>query len=127
LATLNPGNTVRMTPLWYEHHDSHILLNAPETSTAVKNLKRNSTASLLIDSKNAGIHFTGHGEIRKEYGTPKEIGSMFLRYFENEAAAIAYAEEVVSWGRRVFIKFYPLTRITWDYGKRRDYSDVRQG
>lgn len=126
LGTLSADGAIRITPLWYDYRGTHFLLSCPARTNHVRNLKRNSESSLMIDSEreDRGVHYTGLAEIDEREGTAEEIGKMFARYLydKSEEGAVRYGERIKKvdrsfWGKRVFAKFYPRSKITWDYNK----------
>jgi len=112
-----------MTPLTYAvGADGDIIFTTWEDSAAVRNLQRDRRASVLIDKVDkpyAGVHYTGEAETGTEMLTPQEYAQLFGRYIgDREQAAHSY--EVLTGlgvGKRFFIRFSPISTITWDFGK----------
>jgi hypothetical protein len=123
LATHNPDGTVRLTPLSYAPvEDGDILFTTWQSSTAVRNLRRDPRASVLIDKVDqpyAGVHHTGHADTGPETLTPAEYAGLFGRYAGDADRAAASYEVLLGLGLggRAFVRFHPDTTITWDFGK----------
>lgn len=120
IATTNIDGTIRITPIWYESDGSSILMNTSEKTNLVRNLKRNKNASLLIDSEpkppSRGVHFVGEAEVDTGPCTPEEVLKLWNRYFTSQEQARQYGQRLRN-QRRVFIRFYPKKRTTFDYSK----------
>ncbi len=126
LATKNPDETLRMTPMTFEAQDEGtIKFNTFENSAAVKNLRRDSGCSVLIDATapwpdgvdpGFGVHYWGTATVEGPSNDVQGMGEMFARYVEgDEGKARAYAEVLVSYGDRVYIKFTPDRDVNWDF------------
>jgi PPOX class probable F420-dependent enzyme len=122
IATHNLDGTVRVTPLVYAVEGDDIVFTTWRDSTAVRNLQRDSRASVLIDHAEqpySGVHFTGTATTEPETLSPQQYAALFGRYIgDPEQAARAY--EVLTGlglGQRFAIRFRPDTTITWDFGK----------
>ena len=62
LATQNQDHSMRITPLTYGVEDAEIVFSTWENSDAVRNIRRDARASVLIDKADppyAGVHYTG--------------------------------------------------------------------
>lgn len=120
LGTHNPDGTIRITPLWYEATDGVIRFNTFEDTDAVRNLRRDPGASLLVDNTEfpyRGVHFIGEAEVDDEASSPEAMAEMFARYLGGYDPALDYANQLVSAGKRVFVRFRPADRVTWDFTK----------
>lgn len=120
LATLNPDGSIQMTPLWFEKTDGGFRFNTWEKTDAAQNLQNDSRASLLIDSTEfpyRGVHYTGEAEVDNEASDAEEIAEMYERYRGDYETALEYANDLTSMGKRVFIRFRPDEKVTWDFGK----------
>jgi len=123
LATQNPDRTVRITPLTYAVEDDEIVFSTWENSEAVRNIRMEGGASVLIDKADppyAGVHYTGRATASPETTTPEEHGKLFGRYYggdENESAAEYAVMTSLGLGDRVEIRFRPETIVTWDFNK----------
>jgi PPOX class probable F420-dependent enzyme len=123
LATINPDGSIRMTPLTYAVDDhSEIVFSTWQNSEAVRNVRRDPRASVLIDKVEqpyAGIHYTGHAQTEPETCTPEEYARQFGRYVGDiDTAAASYKTlTTLGLGDRATIRFRPITAVTWDFGK----------
>jgi PPOX class probable F420-dependent enzyme len=122
IATFNLDGTTRMTPLTYAVDDEEIVFTTWEDSTAVRNLRRDPRASVLIDKVDqpyAGVHYTGQAQTGPETLTPQEYAQLFGRYIGDlDQAAQSYETlNSLGLGRRFYIRFRPDTKVTWDFGK----------
>ena len=122
IATDNADGSIRITPLTYAVEDEEVVFSTWEDCAAVRNLRRGSRASVLIDKVDfpyAGVHYTGQAETGPENLSPQEYARLFGRYIGDvDQAARSY--EVLNslgLGRRFYIRFRPDTKITWDFGK----------
>jgi hypothetical protein len=123
IATHNEDGSIRMTPLTYAvSEDGEIIFSTWQNSDAVRNLRRNSRASVLIDKVDepyAGVHYTGHAETGPETSTPEEHAQLFGRYVGDLEEAARWYENLTSLGlgQRAYIRFRPAATITWDFAK----------
>lgn len=122
LATQNQDRSMRITPLTYAVDDAEIVFSTWENSDAVRNIRRDARASVLIDRTDqpyAGVHYTGRAEARPETTTPEEHAKLFGRYSGDENQAAAQYEVLTSLGLgdRAQIRFRPETTVTWDFSK----------
>ena len=93
---------MRITPLTYAVKDGEILFSTWENSDAVRNLHRDTRASVLIDKADqpyAGVHYTGRAQALPETSTPEEYARLFGRYSgdENQAADGHRVDHARSW------------------------------
>ncbi len=118
LATTSAKGDVRISPLWFSAHGETILMNTFENSEAVKNLKRNPRGSLLIDFREEvgfGVHYWGTATIEGPDNDTSGMAKMFSRYVGDEEAATEYAQKLIGWGKRVYIRFRPERNVAWDF------------
>ena len=122
LATQNQDQSMRITPLTYAVEDAEIVFSTWENSDAVRNIRRDGRASVLIDKADepyAGVHYTGRAHAQSETITPEEHARLFGRYSgdENQAAAQYRYLTSLGLGDRAEIRFRPETTVTWDFNK----------
>ena len=122
LATQNEDRSMRITPLTYGVEDAEIVFSTWENSDAVRNIRRDARASVLIDKDDppyAGVHYTGRAHASPETTTPEEHATLFGRYSgdENQSAAEYRVLTSLGLGDRAQIRFRPETTVTWDFNK----------
>jgi general stress protein 26 len=121
LATLNEDGTIRITPLHYAIDDSNIIFSTWENSDAVRNTRRDGTASVLIDKADqpyAGVHYTGHAQLLGDDITVEQYGSWFQRYIGDYDQTVESYKFILGLGiQRAFIRFRPVEAVTWDFAK----------
>ena len=119
LATASPRGDLRISPLWFAvQPDGSILINTFENSAPVKNLRRNARCSLLLDSRDwpyFGVHYWGRGEIEGPVDDVEGIATMFAPYVGSKEGAIDYAKTLISYGTRVYIRFRPERKTSYDF------------
>jgi PPOX class probable F420-dependent enzyme len=111
---------IRVTPIWFEPEaDGSILMNTFEDSALVRNVRRNSRCSIAVDSRDwpyIGVHYWGTAEVTGPENDADAIGKTFAKYFEGDvAAATDYGNQLMGWGKRVFVRFRPSRKTTWDF------------
>jgi hypothetical protein len=122
LATQNRDRSMRITPLTYGVEGAEIVFSTWENSDAVRNIRRDGRASVLIDKADApyaGVHYTGRAHAQPETTTPEEHGKLFGRYSSSEDQAAAEYRYLTSLGLgdRAEIRFRPEKTVTWDFNK----------
>jgi len=126
VATNNADGTIRMTPLTFEaQDDGSIRFTTFENSALVKNLRADSRCSALIDATapwpdgpdpGYGVHWWGTGTVEGPENDIDGMGAMLARYVDgNVEKAKAYAEMLVSYGDRVYVRFEPDRDVNWDF------------
>ncbi|MBA3887618.1 MAG: pyridoxamine 5'-phosphate oxidase family protein [Acidobacteria bacterium] len=122
LATTNEDGTIRITPMTYAVDDGDIVFSTWENSDAVRNARREGTASVLIDKSDqpyAGVHYTGHVQVLGKDITAEQYGDWFQRYVGDYDQAVESYKYLVGLGigERAFIRFHPTKTVTWDFAK----------
>lgn len=122
LATRNHDQSTRITPLAYAVDDDEIVFSTWENSEAVRNIRRDGCASVLIDKADppyVGVHYTGHAHAQPETTTPEEHAKLFGRYSgdDNQSAAEYRYLTSLGLGDRAEIRFRPAKTVTWDFNK----------
>jgi len=111
---------IRVTPIWFgPEPDGSILMNTFEDSGLVRNIRRNPKCSIAIDSRDwpyIGVHYWGTAAVEGPENDAAAIGKLFAKYFEGDvAAATDYGNQLMGWGKRVFVRFRPSRKTTWDF------------
>jgi hypothetical protein len=119
LATVAKSGDLRISPLWFRAEpDGSFLINTFENSAPVKALRRDSKASLLIDSLQwpyYGIHYWGTATVEGPNDDVQGIAEMFAPYVGSLEGARDYAKTLISYGTRVYIRFRPERHTSWDF------------
>ena len=118
LGTVSPKGEVRITPIWFGHQDGSFLMNTFEDSTHVRSIRRNPRCSLLIDSLEwpyVGVHYWGTANIEGPENDAEGIAKLFAPYVGSVEAAMGYARQLISYGKRVYLRFRPERKVTWDF------------
>ena len=118
LATQSAKGEIRISPIWFGARDGSILMNTFEDSGLVKNLRRNPKCSMLIDTTeypHAGVHYWGTARVEGPENDASGMGKMYASYQGGEEAATEYAKQLIGWGKRVYIRFTPARKTTWDF------------
>ena len=65
------------------------------------------------------MHYTGEADAGPETLTPDEYAHLFGRYVGDLGQAAESYKILVGLGlgQRAFVRFHPLTRVTWDFAK----------
>lgn len=122
LATTNDDGSIRITPLTYAVDGDDIVFSTWEDSAAVRNARRTTTASVLIDKPEqpyAGVHYTGDVRVVSEEVTAEQYGGWFQRYIGDYDQAVDSYRFLVGLGlgERAFLRFHPTKAVTWDFAK----------
>jgi len=119
IATASRKGEIRITPIWFGDEDGSLLMSTFENSGVVKNLKRDPKCSVLIDSLEwpyIGVHYWGRATVEGPENDAAAIGRLFAKYFNGDArAATEYGSKLIGWGKRVFVRFRPERKTTWDF------------
>jgi hypothetical protein len=121
LATINKDGTIRITPMTYGVDEGDIIFSTWKNSDAVRNTRRDGTASVLIDKADqpyAGVHYNGHACVLDDI-TAEQYGDWFQRYIGDHEQAVESYKFLVGLGigERTFIRFHPTKAVTWDFAK----------
>jgi hypothetical protein len=118
LATQSSKGEIRISPIWFKAEDGSIVMNTWENTGPAKNLKRNPKCSMLIDTTDFpyhGVHFWGTATVEGPENDASGMAKMFAPYVGSEEQATEYAKQLIGWGKRVYIRFTPARKTTWDF------------
>lgn len=118
IATVSRKGDVRMSPVWFGARDGSFLLNTFEDSALVRNLRRNPKCSLMIDTTQwpyIGVHYWGTAKVEGPENDTAGIAQLFAGYVGGVEAATEYANKLIGWGKRVYVRFRPERSTTWDF------------
>ena len=83
LATLMPGGSPQVTPVWVDYDGQHVIINTAEGRQKDKNLQRDGRVALsIMDPENAYryLEVRGHVEQRTREGADQHIDAMARKY-----------------------------------------------
>ncbi len=118
IATTSSKGEVRISPVWFGADNGTFVINTFEDSGLVKNLRQNPKCSLLIDTTEfpyVGAHYWGTATVEGPENDVSGMGKLFAHYVGNDEAATEYAQKLVGWGKRVYVRFRPERKTTWDF------------
>ena len=118
LATQSSKGEIRISPIWFSAQDGSIVMNTWEETGPAKNLKRNPKCSMLIDTTDFpyhGVHFWGTATVEGPENDASGMAKMFAPYVGTEEQATEYAKQLIGWGKRIYIRFTPARKTTWDF------------
>jgi PPOX class probable F420-dependent enzyme len=118
IATTSSKGDIRISPVWFGADGGDILINTFEDSGVVKNLRRNPKCSLMIDTAEfpyIGVHYWGSATVEGPENDVEGIAKLFAPYRGGEDVAREYAQQLISWGKRVYVRFRPDRKTTWDF------------
>lgn len=119
LATSSSKGDIRITPMWFRaDDDGSIVFNTWEETAAGRNLSANPRCSVLVDSRDwpyIGAHFWGTAAVEGPEDDTAGIAAMFEPYLGGQMDATEYANMLIGWGKRVYIRFRPERKTTWDF------------
>ena len=126
LATTNPDGSPQISPVWYYREGNAIMISTYKEALKVKNIKRNPTVSVLIDSSNGGLKLKGvlmRGSANLIDGSEcnkivKQIYDKYLptKITRKSKAAAAFKKALTGENdSSVCIKITPKTISTWNY------------
>lgn len=118
IATVSHKGDIRMSPIWFGVDGGDIIMNTFEDSALVKNLRRNPRCSLMVDSTDfpyIGVHYWGTATIEGPENDAEGIAKLFAPYRGDAEVAREYAKQLISWGKRVYVRFRPERKTTWDF------------
>ena len=118
LATQSSKGELRISPMWFKAENGSIVMNTWEETGPAKNLKGNPKCSILIDTTDfpyCGVHFWGTATVEGPENDVSGMAKMFAPYRDGEEQATEYAKQLIGWGKRIYIRFRPARKTTWDF------------
>ena len=116
LATHDPDGGIRLAPIWYLFEEECFYFATPSGSRKVKNVERNVSASVVIDSREPGrerwVSASGPVEVLREDEAQSINGRLWRRYLAPEAldgpieAALRASDDVT-------LRLTPTTWQSW--------------
>jgi PPOX class probable F420-dependent enzyme len=118
-ATLGPRGWPHLMPLWYLVKDDQIWAWTYAKSQKVRNLERDSRATLQVEAGEQyqelrGVMLECDAVIHRDIPEVQAFGeALFTRYAGNPATEMVAAQAP----KRVVLQFVEQRRATWDHGK----------
>jgi PPOX class probable F420-dependent enzyme len=118
LATLEPGGSVHVVPIWYLWDGDAVLMATSSTSRKVRNLERDARATVMIhDSPGGvdvrGVSLAGRVEIQRGDDAAAAVHAVHLRYVTERGLALRAVREFLA-GDDVILRFLPEKGSSWD-------------
>jgi PPOX class probable F420-dependent enzyme len=128
LATTNPDGSPQISPVWFYREGNSILVSTYKEALKVRNVRRNPTVSLLIDSANGGLKLKGilmRGRATLIEGAECDriVKQIYDKYLppkitrKNKPAATFKRSVTAGSESNICIKVTPSTISTWNYSK----------
>ena len=118
IASASRTGDIRITPIWFGDEGGSIVMNTFENSGLVRNLRRSPKCSLMVDSPDfpyIGVHYWGTATVEGPEDDVEGIAKLFAPYRASLDEAREYAKVLISWGTRVYVRFTPQRKTTWDF------------
>lgn len=118
VATVGKSGDVRMSPVWFGEDGGSLLMNTFDDSELVHNLRRDPKCSLMVDSPDwpyTGVHYWGTATVEGPEDDVEGIAKLFAPYRGGLDEAREYAKVLIGWGTRVYVRFTPKRKTTWDF------------
>jgi PPOX class probable F420-dependent enzyme len=118
LATIEPDGSVHAVPMWFAPAEGAILLATGSRSRKVRNLERDSRATLVVHDSRSGADVCGtsiQGRVELVRGAPAKplIERVHRRFVSEPGLALPEVSEFLSYDD-VALRFVPETAVTWD-------------
>jgi PPOX class probable F420-dependent enzyme len=118
LATRDPGDRIHVTPIWFLFEDDRFYFESVSASRKIKNLQRNPSASVVVDSRQPGKErwVSASGSVELLGGAEaREINARIRRcYLTPEALGDERIEPVFAAVDDVTIRLTPDEWRAWD-------------
>jgi len=118
VATAGKHGGLRMSPVWFGEDGGSLLINTFDDSELVHNLRRDPKCSLMVDSPDwpyTGVHYWGTATVEGPEDDVEGIAKLFAPYRGGLDEAREYAKILIGWGTRVYVRFTPRRKTTWDF------------
>lgn len=118
LATQNPDGSIHMVAVWYFFDGSKIFVATASRSRKARNMKSNSNATLMIDSRDPqasfGATIAGDVQILEGQASQKLNAEIHRKYLSPAAIADQRVGPVFAGWDDVTIQLTPVSVISWD-------------
>jgi nitroimidazol reductase NimA-like FMN-containing flavoprotein (pyridoxamine 5'-phosphate oxidase superfamily) len=116
VATVGPGGTPHVVPLWFVWHDGSLFLNSTLGNPTVENMARTGTASAVVDEGQTydvlrGVVLTGRVE-RIDGDPPPEVERAWSGKYLG-GGELPYRR----WKNRTWLRLKPERTASWDFRK----------
>jgi PPOX class probable F420-dependent enzyme len=125
VASFGPRGWPHLMPLWYVPRDGEIWIYTYAKSQKVRNLERDSRATLLLETGHEydelrGVMIEAEAEIHRDIETVYRVAEQLtLRYAEGLSSVEGDAKAALQAQaqKRVAVHFRPRRTATWDHRK----------
>lgn len=128
LATVNRDGSPQISPVWFSYRDRAIYIATYEDAVKIKNIRRDSRVSVIIDSTDGGLKlrgvlFRGRAELIRGRPAKQIERAIYDKYLprsivaKDRVAAAFKRASTVEFAGSVSIKVNPERISTWDYAK----------
>lgn len=118
LATINEDGSVHLAPIFFRYENGQILMATQEPSRKVRNIKRDPSVSILIDTTEVpfkGVLIYGAAEVDYENVVSKRISIFEKRLCREDAET--YAKRLSGKWKCVILRITPKRIVSFDYSK----------
>ncbi len=118
LCTHNADGTIHIVPIWFRYEDGEIFFGSQEITRKVRNIKRNSQVTVLVDTTEPelkGVIMCGNAELIYDDVIPRRI-SIFEKYMDSDSAS-ELAEKLAGLWKPIVICVKLRQVISFDYSK----------
>ena len=122
ICSLNYDGTIHVAPVWYNYDNGEIVIVTPESSRKVKNFKRNSNVTILIDTSDdkaqapKGVIIHGKARLGSWSPSTPELLALLQRYMRRSEAG-AYARTMFKLAKWVKVTVRPERTRSFDFRK----------
>lgn len=118
LSTYDPDGFIHSTPMWYAREGGSLILATSSRSRKVRNLERDSRATLVLhDSRPGyevcGVSIAGTAEVVRDADAKALVALVHERYLAPEALIDPAVQGFLA-SDDVALRFAPQRALTWD-------------
>jgi PPOX class probable F420-dependent enzyme len=118
LATIEPDGAVHAIPLWYASDGEAIVFATGSGSRKVRNLRRDSRATLVLHDSRPGFEvcgasIRGHVELVEGEAAKPLVGLVHRRYVTAEGELLPAAGSFLA-SDDIAVRLLPGSAVTWD-------------
>jgi PPOX class probable F420-dependent enzyme len=118
LATIEPDGSVHAVPMWLAPTEGAVLFATGSRSRKVRNLQRDSRATLVLHDSRPGAEvcgasLRGHVELVRGAAATPLIERVHGRYVSEQGLSLREVHEFLS-SDDLALRFVPETAVTWD-------------